>query len=201
MNEAEIVNHRICQKLVDREVIYCVSTLIWEIVQKRDGFSEWEDELNDLAYSMPSVEDLLDAADHIAIEDSSGYVYALAENLKGDYDKIYHPDDDKLEELRDEFLDDEGQLLSSPEDPRSVSDDLGLDIYDYTSEVLEHWIVSEYLGRKLQECGETVVEIMGLTVWGRTCSGQAIAMDGVIKIIAKDMGILSGQENHKYWAD
>lgn len=53
-------------------------------------------------------------------------------------------------------------------------------------EVYEHWIVSEYLGRKLTEQGQIVREYMGLTIWGRTCTGQAISMDNVIETIAAE---------------
>ena len=50
-----------------------------------------------------------------------------------------------------------------------------------TREVLEHWIVSDWLANRLEERGECVLrDFFGLTVWGRTCSGQAISLDGVI---------------------
>jgi len=54
---------------------------------------------------------------------------------------------------------------------------------DYPEEALEHWIVSEWLGRYLQEEGEMVINFLGLTIWGRTTSGQAIYIDAVIEEI------------------
>ena len=54
-------------------------------------------------------------------------------------------------------------------------------------EILEHWIVDNTLARKLRERGESVVEVCGLPIWGRTTSGQAIAMDSVIQHIAFDL--------------
>ena len=69
------------------------------------------------------------------------------------------------------------------------------------NEALEHWLVSDHFGRKLEEKGEVVGEFKGLTIWGRTCSGQAISMDDVINDIAKDMEILEGMDNHKYWSE
>jgi len=54
------------------------------------------------------------------------------------------------------------------------------DIEPYEHESLEFWVVSEYLGRQLINKGENVQEILGLTVWGRTCSGQSISMDNVV---------------------
>lgn len=54
---------------------------------------------------------------------------------------------------------------------------------DYPDEALEHWIVSEWLASRLLEEGEMVVEFLGLTIWGRTTSGQAICIDSVIEDI------------------
>lgn len=50
-------------------------------------------------------------------------------------------------------------------------------------EVYEHWIVSDWLGRQLEKRGEIVGEFKGLTIWGRTCTGQAIFLDEVIQEI------------------
>ena len=54
---------------------------------------------------------------------------------------------------------------------------------DYPDEALEHWIVSDWLGKRLLEQGEMVIDFMGLTIWGRTTSGQAIYIDSVIEDI------------------
>ena len=54
------------------------------------------------------------------------------------------------------------------------------DIEPYQIETYEFWVVSEWFGRQLTEHNENVQEILGLTIWGRTCSGQSISMDGVI---------------------
>lgn len=42
---------------------------------------------------------------------------------------------------------------------------------------LEYWLVTERFGELLIEQGEPVYNYLGLTIWGRTCSGQAIALD------------------------
>ena len=54
---------------------------------------------------------------------------------------------------------------------------------DYPDEALEHWLVSNWLAERLREEGEMVVEFLGLTIWGRTTSGQAIYIDSVIEDI------------------
>jgi len=50
-------------------------------------------------------------------------------------------------------------------------------------EVLEWWLVNEWLYRKLREEGEVVIDNGFCRWWGRTCSGQAIHLDGVIEDI------------------
>ena len=55
-------------------------------------------------------------------------------------------------------------------------------------EAFEHWIVTGWLMRELEERGEMVVEdFLGLTLWGRSCTGQTIAMDNVIQDIYDDL--------------
>jgi hypothetical protein len=55
--------------------------------------------------------------------------------------------------------------------------------HDYAPDVYEHWSVTEWLGERLEEQGEKVIDFYGLTVWCRTCTGQAILLDGVIQNI------------------
>lgn len=61
-------------------------------------------------------------------------------------------------------------------------------------EILEWWIVSNYLYRKLKEKGEPVLEWGNNYYWGRGCSGMAILLDGVISSICSEMEILDGQK-------
>ena len=55
---------------------------------------------------------------------------------------------------------------------------------DTDDEVFEWWLVSPYLARELKEQGEVIIDALGCHWWGRTTSGQAIYMDGVIQKIA-----------------
>lgn len=51
-------------------------------------------------------------------------------------------------------------------------------------EVFEHWIVSKWLGKKLEERGEKVdFGFCSHVIWARTTTGQAIAMEGIIRDI------------------
>jgi predicted RNA-binding Zn-ribbon protein involved in translation (DUF1610 family) len=57
-------------------------------------------------------------------------------------------------------------------------------------EIYEYWIVTPWLGKKLRDKGEPVLERSGGWIWGRTCTGQAILLDWVIHAICSDLGLL-----------
>ena len=61
--------------------------------------------------------------------------------------------------------------------------------------IYEYYIVTDWLGEKLRDRGEPVFERYLGWIWGRTCTGQAIALDGVISDICYDMEILEGQRH------
>lgn len=61
-------------------------------------------------------------------------------------------------------------------------DDLDVDAV----EVYEHWIVSTPLALALARNGMLVETYLGLNIWGRTCTGQSIALDGDIQDIAEE---------------
>lgn len=61
------------------------------------------------------------------------------------------------------------------------------------AEIYEWYKVSGWLCEKLKEQGQPVISIDN--IWGRTCTGQAVLLDGVITRICAGMGILEGQEN------
>ena len=70
--------------------------------------------------------------------------------------------------------------------------------YEYLDEnpqeVYEWWAVTNWLGDKLKERGEVVIEGWGHWYWGRGNTGQGIALDGVISSICYGMEILEGQK-------
>lgn len=62
-----------------------------------------------------------------------------------------------------------------------------LGTHDY-NEPLEFWVVSKWLGTKLEEQGEAVeYDFHGLVVWGRTTSGKSVSLDAVIKTIVESI--------------
>lgn len=71
----------------------------------------------------------------------------------------------------------------------------------YEREVFEHWAVTQWLADKLREHGEKVDDDFGgLVVWARTTTGQGIAMDSVIREIAKAI-VAPAPSKPRSWAD
>ena len=60
---------------------------------------------------------------------------------------------------------------------------------DGEAEIYEQWVVTPYLGEKLAARGEAVVyDFLGFpAIWGRTTSGQMIAMDSIIEKICREI--------------
>lgn len=69
------------------------------------------------------------------------------------------------------------------------------DLEQEPAEILEWWIVSEYLADKLEEQGECIYDNGQNKIWGRCTSGQAILLDACISYVCEGMEILEGQTN------
>lgn len=75
-----------------------------------------------------------------------------------------------------------------------VYDEYSFDELDTTTpEVCEWYAVSDWLGKKLGQHGEIVIDTWGKAYWGRQSTGQSIICDSVIEQIAYDLEILEGQ--------
>lgn len=69
------------------------------------------------------------------------------------------------------------------------------DIEPYHDEAYEHWIVSDWMARQLDGKGEMITfDLMGLTIWGRCATGQAIYLDYVMEQICKENPRYSGKQ-------
>ena len=157
------------QDLVQREVIYCVSSLVHTLTQENkldeeQAISLWEGPID------------FDEAEY-AIKEDGSYL-GQKNNLWGLYDND-EPDDP----IVDYEYETKEQLI------KGYFEDMSWDINEYRSEVFEHWIVTSWLGKKLQEHDETVVEdVLGISyIWCRSCTGQAIYMDYCIQEIYKEL--------------
>ncbi|MCP3665728.1 MAG: hypothetical protein GY696_25075 [Gammaproteobacteria bacterium] len=112
-------------------------------------------------------------------------------------------DKDTLEEIRDflqevtptwanfaaDLIDDEvTEILKNrePESYQEIAEYFNIEPHDV--EALEFWIVENRLADDLEKEGEIIErDFFGLTIWGRTTSGQAFTCDEVIKKIYQDL--------------
>ena len=57
-------------------------------------------------------------------------------------------------------------------------------IYPFIVDVMEWWLIDSWLAERLKRENQVIIVALGCHWWGRTTSGQAIYMDGVIQKIA-----------------
>lgn len=166
------INQDICRKLVNREVSACVSMLVSELAGKAELFPEYADDLYSAYTGDPDYEQAARDAGWVEAEENDSTGNNFYREVAG--------------ETEDSFAD----------DWRELCEEQGIDADDYRREIYEHWIVSDWFATKLESKGERILrDFFGLTVWGRSTTGQAILLDSVIREIASEMGILHGQEN------
>lgn len=48
-------------------------------------------------------------------------------------------------------------------------------------EIFEYYLVSDFLGEKLKSINEPIMDLSTCSLWGRTCTGQSIELDGTIQ--------------------
>lgn len=184
-------NQRICSKLVEREVLHCISSTVNHFTQNPeacvDGISydddiiplcqadDWETPGRDHIDSEMDRDDLIDYCQREAL-------------ITLDDDDQTDLSDDDLRKLASENASNDWQKFCQDNriDPEQV-------------EAYEHWAVSSWFKSKLAEQGQITGELLDFDVWGRCTTGQAISIDEVIWSIANEMEILVGQKNS--WAE
>lgn len=205
------------QKLVSREVYYCVSSLVSELMQRAESFDPEDTEaLYDLEVAKRDYEEACTEAGWEEV-DPTWFVFTNGDTCfvskDGDEGQAWdallqdldvrpedYPDLDETTTAQEVCEDNGWELADSPTfyntETGETSEADGWeelaseqDIEPYVREVCEHWLVSDWLGERLEEKGETVRELMGLTVWARGTTGQAIYIDGVIEDIVNDLNL------------
>lgn len=145
---------RACDELVRREVYANVSYLISELAQDErymDDILEFSERPD---YSEPP----------------EGYTVARLASVEfhGFEEWSFMGDDEPVDGFDSEQEAIKAAWEDSGDEPERI-------------EALEFWIVSDWLAHKLDERDELVThDFLGLTIWGRTTSGQAISIDRVI---------------------
>ena len=145
---------------VNREVIYCISSLVYEIGMK--NIDEWHHLFRQEDWETPALEAIRALSPErlraLLIEDDVPF---NAEDEPGAMAITYLHHLKRQESLR-EFC---GANHVDPDQ----------------NDIYEHWIVSEWLANLLEERGEVIErDFYGLTIWGRAGMGQAILLDSVI---------------------
>jgi len=166
-------------EFVDREVVYNCSSLISGLVETDTG--KWFDELMSICrqedYKTAALEDgwtVMERSDGIKVIMKGEFIYDPQSNVVDQLDQVVSIDYEDYE-IDDEDDQDIWEALCEYE---------RIDPYN---QALEHWIVSDWLADKLLEHNEMISkDIYGLTVWGRCCTGQAIAADYVIQQIYQE---------------
>lgn len=158
MNQSKMTHENEIRDFVSREVIYCVSSLVSTLAQT--------------------------AAENGKLADGTYYEDILEICVQDDWQSP--AEHEGWEEVDGRIIkkDEDGTLIVA--DWREACEQDNLDPYQH--EAYEHWIVTGWMASKLAEKGEMVArDICGLTIWGRTTTGQAIYMDGVIQQIYKEL--------------
>jgi hypothetical protein len=188
--DIETINQRICEQLVHREVLHCVSSLVSHFAQNSEslnGSDYSQDDLFPILQSDDYENAVRENSDSQIFEDSNGTEFWLNRNDFAEFETI--TDDDE----RNEYLSDNAVEIEDADTWRTIADDNHIE--PYTNEAYEHWAVKSWLAGKLAEHGEMTGELFDFNIWGRCTTGQSIAMDGVIRQIAASMEILHGMQN------
>ncbi len=174
-----IVNQDIKSQFVHKHVNCNVNQMVEYILRK-----SWED--HDAPMNFDDIENYYSYPEFIG-------EYA---KFDGGNDKERQLEIDRIQEISNDLLNSKGQKLQKH---RNIHELIEEEVYklqtleEENAEIFEWWQVSDFLCVKLKEQGYPVIEDFNL--WGRTTTGQAILLDGVITKICADMEILQGQKH------
>lgn len=147
-------------RIVDNEILTCQSSLIDDLL--KNGMFSYDDVQNMYIDNSDKIEELQDNQE------------GLQEQISDLEDEDNTKNDSKIEELQNQIdsIDNEiEELTEEQENPQ---------------EIFEWWIISNWLAKELKEQGEPILENDYGIWWGRTCTGQSIKMDGIIRKIAEN---------------
>jgi hypothetical protein len=94
----------------------------------------------------------------------------------------------ELDNIENLYITDETTAIDLGFDSLEAMQETG----DDRQEIYEWWFVTEWLYKRLRKAGEPVINSAYGYLWGRTCTGQVIWLDGVIQSIYAETR--SGQE-------
>lgn len=170
----EVKFQRACSNLVSRGVIYCVSSLMYDIGQNLEASAKIFDFDYDEAIDWYGREDYEEPVEEYIRGLSREEVVKYLEGRS-----IQRRDEESIEILREAMFED--VKTESLEDFARKNR-----IEPYEIEVYEHWIVDSWFARQLEAHGEVVFEFDNMTIWGRCTTGQGISQDGVVREIVRE---------------
>jgi len=199
----ETLFQRACGLWVERNIGQCVSSLMYDVGRNLEECSRIFDFGYDEAigwfqredYS-EVVSDFIDDADLDDLEtiaDMVGYWEEILDEAgvgtKKEEDFV-GPTSEHLDQIRTKVK----ALITNDSEYAEIGRHFNLDP-DYT-DILEHWVLPErWTANDLEAEGEVVFDFGGMTIWGRTTSGQSISIDYVIRNICKNL-----PEDHWIWS-
>lgn len=169
-------------QFVSREIIYCVSGLVHALSKLEQlGDAYIADDLMSIQvqddWQSPAFEHIANAdlSDPAIVLDLQASHSVLTSNTEDTYAiSVEHVVQDLLESIKTE---EKAQHYCTFNE-----------IEPQQNEAYEHWIMTDWFATLLEQAGEMVIhDFFGLTIWGRTTTGQAISMDGVIECIFEDL--------------
>ena len=212
----ESKRQELASRLVDREIYYCVSSLVSTLSNLaqncdsrvlRNECLDWEEDILPLLEWVDYEEALrqhvtegadLDDMENMVEEcgywdglvDASGYTTYLSEFTptpeKEEADEFSEWLD--AERGRDsDFRDKVADFLIENGDTKELCQQFDVNTDDFRGDIYEHWLTSDWLARKLKGRGEVTGELCGLTIWGRGATGQSICLDRVIQNLAIEL--------------
>lgn len=89
----------------------------------------------------------------------------------------------ELDNIENLYITDEATAKDYGYDSLEAMQEAGED----RQEIYEWWFVTQWLYEHLHQAGEPVIKSDYGYLWGRTCTGQAISLDGVIQSIYAEL--------------
>lgn len=187
-------NQEIKGTFVGREIKACVSNLVEFVLNTG---SNGDMMVNDAPFTTDDIANMYFYPEHIG-------TYA---KFKGGTEEEKDKETERLQDLislHNDLMNDESGEETDNQGLEDINEKIQSEIEELenlnqeSKEIYEWYVVSNYLGEKLEKKGEPTINDGYTTYWGRTTSGQAILLDHVISEICSDMEILDGQKSS--WA-
>lgn len=183
--------YELASALVEREFFMNVSYMVSEvqdIANQCEAHFNVSEELLEIAYE-EMTEDPESACKNEGWKKATDltplevYTYCAGENINELYELADCRGIDKVYiNLKDDSFD------YAVCDWEELAENQGIDLEMEPLETLEYWAITPWLASKL----DNTVETLGMHIWGRTCSGQAIALDSDIQDLAVELASFEG---------